>query len=134
MNAAVFIVGGLREHIAVCEEFLRIAERENGRAEDAQELRSMREALLPRLERSVTRLKSLRADWQRLSAEERLQNPTAVALMQAAQALVLSVLNLEKDNERIRLQRGLLHPREFPSANQAQPHFVADLYRRNLPE
>jgi hypothetical protein len=30
------------------------------------------------------------------------------------------------------LRRGLLPPKQIPSVQQQRPHFVADLYRRNI--
>ena len=126
----------LREHMDVCRQLLLLSEQENavlGKLTDdgLSRFHDTRKALLPRLKLSVDSLKALRFGWQRLSLTQRKQAPVIGELMREAQDLILKVLALEQENQRGRLQRGLLPVKHLPSANQGRPHFVADLYRRH---
>jgi hypothetical protein len=54
-------------------------------------------------------------------------------LIRANQDVMLRVLVLSRESERLFLERGLFAPRALPAAQTRRPHFVADLYRRCSP-
>ncbi|MDB6031098.1 MAG: hypothetical protein JWM16_1436, partial [Verrucomicrobiales bacterium] len=91
-----------------------------------------RKNILPFLDQSLTRLKKHRIDWQRLSPEERAEFPQIATLIRSSQESINKILVMDRENEQLLLRRGLLPPNKLPPAQQQRPHFVADLYRRNL--
>jgi hypothetical protein len=65
-----------------------------------------------------------------LSPEHRAEHPEINALLRQTQDLTMKIIMLDRENEQSLLRRGLVPPRDIPSANRQRPHFVADLYRR----
>jgi hypothetical protein len=136
MNAPE-MVHDLRSHQALCEQLLQIVQRENqaqraGESSSAFEFYQSRKSLLPLLDRSLTRLKQQRSTWQRLAAAEKAHFPEVAALIRSNQELINKVLIMDRENEQMLLRRGLLPPKHIPPPQQQRPHFVADLYRRNI--
>lgn len=136
MNPAEMVLD-LRSHQALCEQMLQIVQRENQslRAADnttRYEYFQGRKNLLPLLEQSLARIKRHRIEWQRLSPEERTQFPQIAALIRSSQELINKVLVMDRENEQLLLRQGLLPANKLPSSQQQRPHFVADLYRRNI--
>ena len=135
MNATTEIIDDLNEHFEVTEELLHLAERE-GQALRQSENESLfeffqtRKKLLPQFTESLGKLRRHRVAWQRLTLEERAEQPQVTALLRRSQDLTMKVIVLDRENEQLLLRRGLVPPRELPSVNRQRPHFVADLYRR----
>ena len=127
----------LRSHQALCEQLLQIVQRENqslssGDNTSTYEYYQGRKNLLPFLDQSLGRLKKHRVDWQRLSPEERAQFPQIATLIRSSQESINKILVMDRENEQLLLRRGLLPANKLPPAQQQRPHFVADLYRRNI--
>lgn len=125
----------LKEHQIVARDLLALVEREGQalrQGEDAslQSFFPDKQALLGRLKDSVARLKQLRTGWTALPAEQRALEPEINSLLRQTQDLTMKIIVLDRENEQALLRRGLVPPREIPSANRQRPHFVADLYRR----
>ena len=131
------VVSDLRSHLELARELLLLAERESHALRSLElglsvfDFQQLRKNLLPRLDGSLVRLRSHRVAWQRLSPAQRLQHPEVAALLRQNQDLVMKVLVLDRENDQLRLRRGLLPPGQLPPAAQHRPHFVADLYRRH---
>ncbi len=126
---------GLQAHLGLAREVLALVEREGQslRAQDnssPSESHPAKKALLVRLEESVTRLKEYRSEWTRLDPATRAANADINQLIRQNQDLTMKIIVLDRENEQALLRRGLVPPREIPSANRQRPHFVADLYRR----
>ena len=155
MNSIPDLTKDLRQHHAICQQLLAIAEREGvalrgvgGRdranaesspglgssvsapANGARDFYETRQSLYPQLEASVERLKLHRAAWQQLSPSQRALHPEVSSLLRLTQDLIMKVLVLERENEQMLLRNGLIPPAHLPSVNRQRPHFVADLYRR----
>jgi hypothetical protein len=103
-----------------------------GESSSTFEFYQRRRALLPLLDESVIRLKNQRTAWQRLAGPEKAQFPEIAALIRANQELINRVLLMDRENEQMLLRRGLIPPKQIPSVAQQRPHFVAELYRRNI--
>jgi hypothetical protein len=136
MNAPEMI-HDLRSHQALCEQLLQIVQRENqaqrvGESSSTFEFYQGRKALLPLLDQSVSRLKKQRTAWQRLAGPEKARFPEIAGLIRVNQELINKVLVMDRENEQMLLRRGLIPPKQIPSLHQQRPHFVADLYRRNI--
>jgi hypothetical protein len=129
------MVADLREHLAVANELFAVVEAE-GRAlrQDAAgsafPFYEEKKNLLERFNGSVAKLKRHRTEWQRLDAARRAEQPEVTALLRQNQDLTMKIIVMDRENEQALLRRGLVPPREIPSANRQRPHFVADLYRR----
>lgn len=126
---------GLQSHLGLAREVLALVEREGQllRSADSQtplESFSAKKALLARLQESVVKLKEIRSEWTRLGARTRAANADVNQLIRQNQDLTMKIIVLDRENEQALLRRGLVPPREIPSANRQRPHFVADLYRR----
>jgi hypothetical protein len=66
-----------------------------------------------------------------LDPAERQRYPEMPALMRACQDLIMKVIVLDRENEQTLLRRGLLPASRLPAAQEQQPHYVAQLYRRH---
>ena len=138
MNAFAQVTTDLRAHQVLCRELLALAERESQALRQNQtpalhDIYQAKKAILPRLQASLEKVRRHRVHWQSLTAVERSAQPEISFLVRQAQDLIMRVILLDRENEQGLLRRGLLPPRELPSANQQRPHFVAGLYRRPPP-
>jgi flagellar biosynthesis/type III secretory pathway chaperone len=135
MNIPQEVIDSLRQHLAVCQELLLVAQREGqALARPGQpslfEFYQQKKNLLPRLNQSLDGLRKHRVNWQKLSSDERARQPEVGSLLRKSQDLTMKIIVLDRENEQALLRRGLVPPRELPSVNRQRPHFVADLYRR----
>jgi flagellar biosynthesis/type III secretory pathway chaperone len=129
------LLAHLKAHQLVAQDLLRLVEREGqalrqGGDDSLQPFFVEKQALLGRLKDSVARLKELRAEWTALSSAHKAEFPEVPVLLRQTQDLTMKIIVLDRENEQALLRRGLVPPREIPSANRQRPHFVADLYKR----
>lgn len=125
----------LREHLGLCQDILTLVEREGQalRRPDPPpfaEFHQAKKNLLPRLSQSLDSLRRHRINWQKLGTDERARHPGIGMLLRQNQDLIMKIILLDRENEQSLLRRGLVPPRELPSAHRQRPHYVADLYRR----
>jgi hypothetical protein len=128
-------VHALRQHLALCQEFLSLVERENQALRTSQSFRptefiELRKGLLPRLNQSYKKLEEVRGFWQRLSSTQRQQFPEVTLLLRQTQDIIMKIVLLDRENEQAMLRLGLAPSGNSPSANRQRPNFVAELYRR----
>ncbi len=126
---------GLQAHLGLAREVLALVEREavalrSSGDQHPFESHPAKKALLVRLSDSVALMKEWRAVWARLDPATRSDNAEIHQLIRQNQDLTMKIIVLDRENEQALLRRGLVPPREIPSANRQRPHFVADLYRR----
>jgi hypothetical protein len=130
------LVQDLRTHLALCQEVMSLAARENQSLSSTSgyvpfEFYQKRKNLLPRLEESLIALRKWRCRWQQADPAERAGCPEVKALFQSVQSLLMKVLLLDRENQQALLRHGLLPARQLPSSAVQQPHCVADVYRRH---
>jgi hypothetical protein len=130
------IARDLKRHLALCEEVMALIMRENqalagGAGYEPFDFYRQRKALLPQLDQSLDSLRQRRMSWQKLSPAERAGSPAIKDLFQSAQALLMRVLLLDRENQQALLRRGMLPAQHLPAAAAQQPHCVAALYRRH---
>lgn len=135
MNSLNLMVTDLRGHLALCQEILTLVETESHALHHSEsgpsfESYQTKKNLLPRLNQSLNQIRQHRGTWQKLSAAERAQQPEVPGLLRQNQDLIMKIIVLDRDNEQALLRKGLVPPRQLPSAQRQRPHFVADLYRR----
>ncbi|HEY0456230.1 MAG TPA: hypothetical protein VGE41_07620 [Verrucomicrobiae bacterium] len=136
MNIAE-LSANLRAHLSLAQKLLDLVQRENQALNSSGngsriEFDAGRKALLPELEHSLVNLRANRQEWHRLDPVQRQNFPEVNALIRASQEISNKILLLDRENEQLLLRRGLLPPQMLPSTQQQRPHFVADLYRRNI--
>ena len=137
MNNLPQMLTDLRTHQMICRELLVLAERESqalrqNQTEVLHEVYRTKQVLLPRLNESLEKVRQHRVLWQSLTAAERSAQPEISFLVRQVQDLIMRVILMDRENEQGLLRRGLIPPREIPSMNQHRPHFVANLYRRQV--
>lgn len=135
MNTSPQMQTDLRAHQTLCRELLNLAERESQALRQNQtvalnEVYQTKKVLQPKLNESAEKVRQHRLRWQSLTAAERAAQPEISYLVRQVQDLIMRVILLDRENEQGLLRRGLIPPRELPSAQTQRPHFVADLYRR----
>jgi hypothetical protein len=128
----------LKAHLAVCEEMLALVSREREALQTpapfpGPEFARQRNALLPRLTRSLDSLSRRRAAWVALPMAVRTRTSGADALMQRNQELIMRIIVLDRENEQTLLRRGLLPPGHLPASQRQRPQLVARCYLQNLP-
>ena len=136
MPAPAEVAECLKEHRRVCQEILKLVEKENSllrsnQAEAAFALRATRKNLLAELTSSLDKMREIRIAWVRVAPEQRQGHPQVAELLRENQNLIMKVLVLDRENEQTLLRLGLVPARQVPSANRQRPHFVANLYQRN---
>ena len=127
----------LQERLLLCTEILSLVERESQALRRVDnppltEFYDQRKSLLPRLVLSLDSLRNHRLNWQQLAPEERSRHGDIARLLRQNQDLTMKIIVLDRENEQHLLRRGLVPARELPSVNRQRPHFVADLYRRQV--
>jgi len=127
----------LKNYLALCEEALILAAHENqilaGQGDyKSSEFQQKRENLIPNLQSICARLRDCRLRWRQISPPEREQCEEVKPLFQQIQGYVMKLLQLDRENQQALLRRGLVPAQHLPAAAAVQqPHFVANLYRRN---
>jgi hypothetical protein len=137
-NVAEALIGDLRTFAGVCQDLLSLAAREHqalcGAGDYAPlEFYQERRTLLPDVESLLQKFRSHRAAWQRVPPCQREQFGEIKSLFEAIQNLVTRVMQLDRENQQAMLKRGVFPVKHLPGTGRQQPHFVADLYRRNSP-
>lgn len=135
--AAMSLTADLQSHLALCQEVFDLVLRESEalRETDAfagQAFAQQRNALLPRLTKSLDSLRRTRETWQQLDPATRARQTEAEILMRRNQDLIMKIIVLDRENEQALLRQGLLSPGQLPSANCQRPHVVAAQYLKNL--
>ena len=125
----------LKELLLLCQRCLGMAEQENrplagGEASPAG-LAEQRKGVLPDLDAALGRLRRHRSEWLRLDAEERSRQSEVSSLMRRNMDLIWRIIALDRENEGLLLRHGRVPVARIPATAAQQPHFVANLYRRN---
>ena len=130
------VAAALREHLGVCEELLRLAQREAEALRQpgpfpAAQIQSERKALLAQLDSSSASVASQRDRCSQINAPGGETPPELADLVRTTLDTIMRVLVIDRENEANLLRRGLLPARALPRAEQSQPSFVARTYQRH---
>jgi hypothetical protein len=130
------LTSDLQAFAAVCEQVLALTMREHqalaGHTDyQAADFFQRRKALLPDIELLLRNFRNHRAAWQQVPPAEREGFIELKALFQNIQGLLMRVIQLDRENQQAMLRRGLVPVKHLPSTAAQQPHYVADLYRKN---
>jgi hypothetical protein len=126
----------LRAFVRICEEILLLARREHESLSGAgdyehREFHQRRTELLPDIESLLRKFRAHRAAWQNLPQSTRDRFEDLKRMFQNVQNLVMRVMVLDRENQQAMLKRGMVPVQHIPPAAARQPHYVADLYRKN---
>lgn len=137
-QVAAALVMDLRAFMTVCEEILGLAQREHQALSSPaeyqhQDFSERRKKMLPDIELLARKFRSHRSVWQQISPARRESFPELKRLFQNVQNLLLRVMLLDRENQQAMLRRGLVPVKHLSAAGTQQPHYVADLYRKNSP-
>jgi hypothetical protein len=130
------LIADLRAFAGICEEILSMARREHQALSghtvyEPAEFQQKRTTLLPDIESLVRKFRNHRMAWQQIPAAQREHLHELKALFQSIQGLMTRVILLDRENQQAMLKRGMVPVKHLPSTAVQQPHYVADLYRRN---
>jgi hypothetical protein len=130
------LISDLRAFAGICEEILSLARREHqalsGHADyEPSEFNQKRKTLLPDIESLVRKFRNHRMAWQQIPASQREHLTELQSLFQNIQGLMTRVILLDRENQQAMLKRGVVPVKHLPSTAVQQPHYVANLYRRN---
>jgi hypothetical protein len=130
------LISDLRAFAGICEEILSLARREHqalsGHTDyEPSEFNQKRKTLLPDIESLVRKFRNHRMAWQQISASQREHLTELQSLFQNIQGLMTRVILLDRENQQAMLKRGVVPVKHLPSTAVQQPHYVANLYRRN---
>jgi len=129
------VAAALRDHLAVCDDLLRLAQLEAEALRETESfpgarIREQRKELLLRLESSSQALAGARTRWSQLKPPGGQSPPDLAELVQNTLDTIMRILVMDRENEQLLLRRGLLPPQALPSPAQSQPSFVARTYQR----
>ncbi len=135
--AALSLTADLQAHLVLCQEVFELVLRESEALRETNAFAGpafaqQRNALLPRLTKSLDSLRRTRETWQQLDSATRARQTEAEILMRRNQDLIMKIIVLDRENEQALLRQGLLSPGQLPSANRQRPHVVAAQYLKNL--
>ncbi|MGB9601203.1 MAG: hypothetical protein ACP5MG_11075 [Verrucomicrobiia bacterium] len=130
----------LKIYIAFLEEIFTTVQKEganidlSGAANNIKNplLINERKNLLNRLPDFISKIKHLRVWWQSLPQTERLKYKDFNALIQQTQNLMLKIITRDRENEQKLLRLGKVPPRYIPAAERQKPHYVAQLYEKQI--
>jgi hypothetical protein len=130
------LVTDLKEFARICENVLSLAAREHqalaGPGDyQCAEFSENRKTLLVEIETMMCKFRNHRITWQQIPKSERERFTELNTLFQGIQGLLMKVLVLDRENQGALLKRGLVPVKHLPGVTARQPHYVADLYRRN---
>lgn len=136
MKSFAELADDLEAHRKLCEGILALAERESASLNSAAErpeaeLGASKKKFLAQLARSLDKIREHRIAWSRLEPAIRQGYPEIAELLRENQNLIMRILVIDRENEKGLLRKGLVPNKQIPSAARQQPHFVANLYRRN---
>jgi hypothetical protein len=126
----------LQDFAGICEDVLSLAKREHqalaGPAGyEHTEFFEKRKTLLQDIEAILPKFRRHRTLWQQVSQAQRDHFTDLKRQFQNIQGLLMRVMLLDRENQQAMLKGGLVPTKHLPPAATQQPHYVADLYRRN---
>lgn len=124
----------LRAHLAVCEDVLAVVQREHqllktNRVSDLEEFFRTREGMLERVTSAQQKMLGHKAAWLRLDPAEREQHPGIGALIRQNLDLIMKIVLLDRENEKLLLANKLVPSSHLPAPERQNPSLVARRYR-----
>ena len=126
----------LRTHHDLCSSILVTVQHEHQqlKSESVKDLNDFfknRNGMLERINDAQQKLFAQKAAWQQLTPEERTAQPEIAGLIQKNLDLIMKVVLIDRENEKLLLQNKLVPPSHLPPAGRQNPSLVAQRYRSN---
>lgn len=130
------MAGDLKAHRDLCERILAEAGAEQGRlegkgGEKLPELTENKKKILAQLTQSLDKVREHRVAWLKVEPTVRQRHPEITELLRETQNLIMKILVIDRENEKIWLRKGLVPSRQIPPVGRQRPQMAANLYRRN---
>ena len=139
MNTAEFLSSlavELGDYLEVCGRAYQLVQEENlylnsSSPRDAYSKSEERKELLERVSGAMVRIKAHKALWSKIPAGERVKHMNISQLIKQNMDLIMKTVMLDRENEKLMLQHGMVPPDRLPSSAQNNPGAVAGMYQRN---
>ena len=124
----------LRTHHDLCNSILSTVQHEHqqlnsGSVKDLKDFFKHRNGMLDQIKDAQQKLFAQKAAWQQLTPEERNAQPEIAGLIQKNLDLIMKVVLIDRENEKLLLQNKLVPPNHLPPAGRQNPSLVAQRYR-----
>ena len=124
----------LRGHLELCCEILAVVQREHqqlkaNRVSDLAEFFKTREGMLNRVTDAQHKMFAHKATWLRMDPAGREQYPAVGALIRQNLDLIMKIILLDRENEKLLLANKLVPSSHMPAAGRQNPSLVARRYR-----
>ena len=126
----------LRTHHNLCSSILVTVQHEHqqlksGGVKDLKDFFKHRNGMLERINDAQQKLFAQKAAWQQLTPEERAKQPEIAGLIQKNLDLIMKVVLLDRENEKLLLHNKLVPASRLPPAGRQNPNLVAQRYKSN---
>ena len=126
----------LRTHHDLCNRILSTVQHEHqqlksGNVKDLKDFFKHRNGMLEQINDAQHKLFSQKTAWQQLTAEERTAQPKIAGLIQKNLDLIMKIVLIDRENEKLLLQNKLVPPSHLPPSGRQNPSLVAQRYRSN---
>ena len=126
----------LRTHHDLCNSILSTVQHEhqqlnNGSVKDLKKFFMHRSGMLEQINDAQQNLFAQKSAWQQLTPEERTAQPKIAGLIQKNLDLIMKIVLIDRENEKLMLQNKLVPPSHLPPAGRQNPSLVAQRYKSN---
>jgi len=126
----------LHAHHDLCNSILATVQQEHhqlksGSVRDLKDFFKHRNGMLDQIKDAQQKLFAQKEAWQQLTPEERNAQPEIASLIQKNLDLIMKVVLIDRENEKLLLQNKLVPPSHLPPAGRQNPSLVAQRYRSN---
>ena len=127
---------GLHTHHDLCNSILATVQHEHhqlksGSVRDLKDFFIHRNGMLDQIKDAQQKLFAQKEAWQQLTPKERNAQPEIASLIQKNLDLIMKVVLIDRENEKLLLQNKLVPPSHLPPAGRQNPSLVAQRYRSN---
>jgi len=126
----------LTDYLQICNRAYELVQEENcslnsSSPREAYAKADERKNLLDRVSGAMVRIKAHKALWAKIPANERMKHMNISLLIKQNMDLIMKAVMLDRENEKLMLQHGMVPPDRLPSSAQNNPGAVAGMYQRN---
>lgn len=124
----------LRAHLDLCGGILATVQQEHqqlksGGVKDLKQFFQHRHGMLEQVTSAQQKLFAHKAAWLRLTPDERTAHPEIGGLIRKNLDLIMKVVLLDRENEKLLLQNKLMPASHLPPAGRQNPSLVAQRYQ-----
>ncbi len=126
----------LGAHLELCRDILTRVQHEHqqlktARVDNLEDFFRGREGMLGALAAAQKQMFTHKSVWMQLDQAERARHPSVGALIRQNLDLIMKVVLLDRENEKLLLHHRLVPPKHLPSPERQNPSLIAQRYRAN---